>query len=205
MGNRDIDLGGGYTILQPEGMIAFEHASPVYADIDTFVVLAEWYAKDKDNIFHMDEKIEGCDLETFKLLGNGYAIDKNRAYILGKPFKTDFVDLETLIPIRPFGVYRAFYAKDKNIVFIADELIKDSDPESFSVLGCGLYAKDKNHVYYVGKEISSADVSSFVAFGNRTDSIFSLIEEYAKDKNQYYFKGEPIAEQDVPPKIKKEL
>ena|SRR3989338_8840398 len=142
----------------------------------------------------MDKKIEGADIETFRVLGEGYAVDKNHAYVLGKLFRTMNVDLETLTPILAF---LACYIKDKNIVFVGDEPIEGSDPDSFLVLASGRYAKDKNHVYYLGTTIQGADIESFVALESTSTSIYIQIDECAKDKNRFYYKGEPTSEEEV--------
>lgn len=181
-----VDLGGDYyknrsgVYWQPED-VAFEVKD---VDIDTFESLGgSYYAKDKNNVYYADDKIEDADNETFEFLRNGYAKDKNRIYKNGSVLES--VDVESFKILDE----HAHYFKDKNNVYYKGlhsiEEIKNVDLKSFEVLGKS-YSKDKNSIYYETSKLENADIDSFEVFDKYSNYY------YAKDKDSCYRNGEIV-------------
>ncbi|RAI88276.1 DKNYY domain-containing protein [Algoriphagus yeomjeoni] len=79
-------------------------------DFESFEILDnEYYAKDKNSVFHIRSKIENADPNSFELIGNGYSKDKNRV----------FLDDEMVIFANPksFQLLEFPYSKDDSYVF----------------------------------------------------------------------------------------
>ncbi len=72
------------------------------ADIRTFQVLNESYAKDKNNAYYASSAITGADLATFTALSEVYAKDANKVYCLNK-----IIEDADLATFRPIGYYSA--------------------------------------------------------------------------------------------------
>lgn len=79
-------------------------------DFESFEILNnEYYAKDKNSVFHIRSKIENADPNSFELIGNGYSKDKNRV----------FLDDKMVIFANPksFQLLEFPYSKDDSHVF----------------------------------------------------------------------------------------
>ncbi len=138
------------------------------------------YARDKNNVYYFDKKIEESDPVTFELLSMIYAKDKNNVYLNGKIIES--LDSNTFEPIQKDS-YQSTYFKDKNSVFRYDKRIEEADPNTFEILFYQnknntryLYTKDKNNIYCAGKKIKKADTSSFRV----------LKDAYAMDQSNCY-------------------
>ncbi|MHB8860355.1 MAG: DKNYY domain-containing protein [Minisyncoccota bacterium] len=84
------------------------------------------------------------------------------------------------------------YAKDKNHVYDCDNIVKDADPATFTILN-QVYAKDARHVFYIGGTIiPGADPATFVPVTTPLAKN-SLQSEYGKDTNHVYWNGRVIA------------
>ncbi len=60
----------------------FECSTVAVADPSTFIILSDYYAKDKNGVYDsMGHLITGVDLSTFVLLNDFYAKDKNNVYV----------------------------------------------------------------------------------------------------------------------------
>lgn len=115
--------------------------------------------------------IWGADHETFKVLNESWAKDKNKAYYnnhRGKvvSFKVDGDTFELI----DNASYDKRVVKDKNNVYCVDDIVENADTNTFQSLGSN-YFKDKNNVYYDicsinGIIIESADAQSFEVLKN---------------------------------------
>lgn len=74
----------------------------IKADIDTFTVLNEYYAKDKNNVFHLSRKIK-ADVNTFEIISKLFAMDKNGLWYNG--FYAGEFDRETFKIIDNTSLY----------------------------------------------------------------------------------------------------
>jgi hypothetical protein len=112
------------------------------ADAATFIALGNWYAKDRNNIYHQESILNNFDLESFQLLTYTQWWINDR-----KPI----------------------YLKDKNNVYLSAffekgaELISLADSESFEILKDWYYAKDRNNIYWY----SRANTQKCVLFLNK--------------------------------------
>ncbi|MEI7511034.1 MAG: DKNYY domain-containing protein [Candidatus Peregrinibacteria bacterium] len=146
------------------------------------------------------EAIPNADIKTFTpIKSSNYAKDKNRAYYL-KPVYIHYGDyryythtlenidtesFEVLSTEPPDGNLIKDFAKDKNHVFLGDEIIVGADPQKFSFIR-NEYQKDKNKVYWNGQSLPSADPNTFEILGN----------SYGKDKKNVYWKDKKILRAD---------
>lgn len=132
--------------------------------------------------------IKGADLESFKVLNDYYAMDKNNVYGCfawygdtgGFTTKVECRKLKE-IDLKTFKSLSLDYAMDKNNVYYLNEvkngisIIKDADNKTFEIINKNL-TKDKNSIYYKGEALNGVDVDSF-----------EVINYYAaKDKNNCY-------------------
>ena len=176
-------------------------------DAKTFTELKYLYAKDKNNYYYKNKKID-VDKNSFVIENYFIAKDKNYVYALGRKipgfpseklklyendarYITDgrnvyFID-EKLINSDPdtFIVLDNETAKDKNNVYKYGEILYGADPETFEILG-SIYSKDKNKVYSVFSPIEKADVETFKSIGYW----------YGKDKNFIFYMDDILEKAD---------
>ncbi len=154
------------------------------ANILSFKIIVYPYAKDKNNVYYYQDKINDANAKTFQVIGGILSKDDINVYTATQ--KITGADTETIEIVDDFDQYRDFYAKDANYVYYffqngRNEIIDKADSKTFEFLNSN-YAKDKNYVYCrqhsVGKisEFKEADVDTF--------EILSQIS--AKDKNNFY-------------------
>lgn len=98
------------------------------ADVNTFSIVprsTEYFAKDKNNVFRLCDKLDGADPATFQILDNAtYQKDKNSVYDEG--WKMPGADPAS------FVIFNLFLTKDKNAVYQNGQKIdKIKDPASF--------------------------------------------------------------------------
>jgi hypothetical protein len=115
----------------------------------------------------------------------GYSINKNKIYPPGHEDPTPLkdADLATFM-VAVKGKETVFWAKDKNHVFYAGEIVGDADLGTFEVLS-NQTAKDKNHVYcwngtagnFAGDVNTRADRNTFREI--------AASQYYRDDKNIY--------------------
>lgn len=146
------------------------------ADLESFKIINDLYAKDKDYIFYKGKKIYGADVTSFELFKDGYGNlrfgkDNFSVYYEGK--KIEDADPKT---IQSVGQNNNLYLKDKKAVYIYGYKIIDADPQSFEVLDCA-FSRDKNAVYKYQEKISF-DPSSFQVSNSDCNKV--------KDKNGEY-------------------
>ena len=175
----------------------------VPADIKSFKIINDRYAKDRYTVYFMGEEIRDSDLETFEVVGRGISKDKNSVY----KYWTKLNDLDIPLDIPTVKVfneknidYLNTYLKDKNGIYYSGSeammtflrKLDTVDEKTFQELGKG-YAKDRNRIYYKGKEIKNANMKTFRIMkedenGNRY---------YSEDKNNIYYEGRKIENADV--------
>ncbi len=144
--------------------IAFTQPELVECDITSFEVLKNGYAKDKDNVFYNEIKINKVDYHSFSILEINQSFSKDR---WAEPYS---------------HIYR-YYAKDRYHVFYGEKILKNAEPETIELLS-PIYIKDKRHAYLWGSIISNSDANSFTFIGGR----------FAKDKNHVYHLGKIISD-----------
>lgn len=153
-----------------------------YADPKTFQVLGNGYAKDKNNVYWNDVKIENADIETFEVMDDSieYAKDKNNVYFTWMAQK-NIENPETFEFIQ-----NSIYAKDEEkVYFRAGQgdlgIVEKANPETFETIKLkdeySHFAKDDKNLYYDGTLLKDADYNSFKV----------LSENYAIDKNNLYY------------------
>ena len=156
------------------------------ADKNSFEVLGNYIAKDKNNVYYNGKKMENVDSKSFKNFGNFIGKDKNRVfYITGNEDIKD-ADAESF---EIMGDTR--YFRDKNNIFVikysndfpdGEGFIKlpNIDRNSFITLS-EEFGKDKNGIYYIGEEINGINPNNV-----------RVIEEMGQDNyilqsgNNYY-------------------
>ena len=156
------------------------------ADKNSFEVLGNYIAKDKNNVYYNGKKMENVDSKSFKNFGNFIGKDKNRVfYITGNEDIKD-VDAKSF---EIMGDTR--YFRDKNNIFVikysndfpaGQGFIKlpNIDRNSFITLSEEI-GKDKNGVYYFGEKINGINPNNV-----------RVIEEMGQDnyilqsENNYY-------------------
>jgi len=156
------------------------------ADKNSFEVLGNYIAKDKNNVYYNGKKMENVDSKSFKNFGNFIGKDKNRVfYITGNEDIKD-ADAESF---EIMGDTR--YFRDKNNIFVikysndfpdGEGFIKlpNIDRNSFITLS-EEFGKDKNGIYYIGEKINGINPNNI-----------RVIEEMGQDnyilqsENNYY-------------------
>ena len=171
----------------------------VPADIKSFKIINDRYAKDRYTVYFMGEEIRDSDLETFEVVGRGISKDKNSVYKYWT--KLNDLDIPTVKVFNEKNIdYLNTYLKDKNGIYYSGSeammtflrKLDIVDEKTFQELEKG-YAKDKDRIYYKGKEIKNADMKTFRIMkedenGNRY---------YSEDKNNIYYEGRKIENADV--------
>jgi hypothetical protein len=152
---------------------------------------------------------------------NKYIIDNNKVYIIGwnegnGNYKRvmKIADAKTFQTIKTESDYCNLFGKDKNFVFMDQEIIDGADPKTFKFVGNHIF-KDKNYAYYFGMiyndrgpRIDSIDInnlklleSPWAKSGKRliwgytslklTDinDFLPINEDYGKTKKHIIFQG----------------
>lgn len=162
-----------------------------------FTILNEYYSKNEKSIFHLIRKIN-ADYDTFQIIDQHFAKDKNGIWYNGY-FVSEDIDITTFEIIKmQYGDFIFSLAKDKNNVYstqrstrigkyqgYSDLLVrnKNSDPATFTIIN-HIWAKDKNNVYRYGKIWSVIDAQTFEYLF--TDTEYTSNSSYAKDKSNLY-------------------
>ena len=139
---------------------AYENLEKIQgADKNSFEVLGNYIAKDKNNVYYNGKKMENVDSKSFKNFGNFIGKDKNRVfYITGNEDIKD-ADAESFEIMGD-----TYYFRDKNNIFVikysndfpdGQGFIKlpNIDRNSFITLSEEI-GKDKNGVYYIDEKIN---------------------------------------------------
>ena len=124
------------------------------ADKNSFEILVEYIARDKNNVYSKGEKLGNIDIKSFKYFEDGLAKDKNRVFYIEDNKDVTGVDAKTF---ERMG--ETYYFRDKNNVFALKdynpydlEMLKNIDRNSFYTLSKEI-GRDKNGVYYFGEKI----------------------------------------------------
>ena len=172
-----------------------------YPDMESFKILDENYAIDKDSVFfhnsnitRQNSDIENVDLGTFEIINEILSKDKNNVYkwssILTSDQTGDPLDIKTFSIIKsPNGEIN--YVKDKNGIYdismlFAEKLEGIKDENTFRVLG-DVYTEDKYNIYYYDVKIKNVDKSSFKSLGNG----------YGRDKNNIFYNEKRMKVSDI--------
>ena len=166
---------------------AYENLEKIQgADKNSFEVLGNYIAKDKNNVYYKGRKMENVDSASIKTFGNFIGKDKNRVfYITGNE---DIKDADA----SSFEIMGdTYYFRDKNNIFVikysndfpaGQGFIKlpNIDRNSFITLSEEI-GKDKNGIYYIGEKINGINPNNI-----------RVIEEMGQDnyilqsENNYY-------------------
>ena len=167
------------------------------ADKNSFEILEEYIARDKNNVYSKGEKLGNIDIKSFKYFEDGLAKDKNKVFYIEDNKDITGVDAKTF---ERMG--ESYYFRDKNNIFgLKDynpydlEMLKNIDRNSFNTLSKEI-GKDKNGVYYFGEKIDgiSSNNAKFVeALGNSdyilqsgNDHYLMTVNEKDSDNNERF-------------------
>ena len=135
-------------------------------DFKTFKIFEEDddFARDKNNIYYKNKKVENVDVNSFQVEGFYFAKDKNNTFYISndglmkiKGFKPEgsYAIVQLFVPallINKYGIYMAKYENDEIVAKSIKPKEMDMDTlevvateESFAVF----YLKDKNNVYFI--------------------------------------------------------
>ena len=176
------------------------------ADLNTFKILNDKYAKDKNSVYFFGNKsFKDVDVKTFEVLPNYYSKDKNNVYrpinewihkidganpktikVLSQYYSKDdknvFYDSDKILnaDVPSFVVFDGEngYAKDKNSVYYSGEKIEGANPKTFKIISDGMYSKDDKNVYAAREIVKGADPQTFRRIPETN---------YARDKNTLYY------------------
>ena len=135
-------------------------------DFRTFKIFEENddFARDKNNIYYKNKKVENVDVNSFQVEGFYFAKDKNNTFYISndglmkiKGFRPEgsYAIVQLFVPallINKYGIYMAKYETDEIVAksikpkeMDMDTLEVVTSEESFAVF----YLKDKNNVYFI--------------------------------------------------------
>lgn len=134
----------------------------------------EWssYTKDKNNVYFGPYKLENADPNSFELIGNSeaataYSKDNSNVFYCGETrqtkasypcFTIEEADVETFQKIKNRdGHYYFTIAKDKNNIYSKGRPIKNSDPDTFGIIGDNK-AKDSNNSYNIKCDMAGCNL-----------------------------------------------
>ena len=154
--------------------------------------LGDYYSINKGKVYYRDEKIENADIMSFKVLNEDYAKDKNHIYrgseAIDSSLSGKIKDPETF-EFFPNGIiYGTLYGKDKyNVYYIKNKMLNCFDSSYFiyevkrinkdkvEVLN-NWFIKDDKNIYFEGKILEGVDYNTFEVLPNGD----------GKDKNRSY-------------------
>ena len=158
------------------------------ADKNSFEILEEYIARDKNNVYSKGEKLGNIDIKSFKYFEDGLAKDKNRVFYIEDNKDVTGVDAKTF---ERMG--ETYYFRDKNNVFALKdynpydfEMLKNIDRNSFNTLSKEI-GKDINGVYYFGEKIdgiSSNNAKVVEALGDNDYILQSGNDHYLMTVNE---------------------
>ena len=171
----------------------FYNYVPIDVDYNSFKVLNENFAKDKNRVYllkNYELLTSTIDPTTAKKINDRYITDKDNIYDFQEYQNGKKVDSLTSIPYQNIDnltiLENKFLLFDNNVIYDGVKIEK-ADVSSFQLIQFP-YSKDKNHVFYYGEVIEKADPNTF--------SIFET-PYYSKDKNNVYVYGKLLKEADV--------
>ncbi len=165
-------------------------------DANSFIIIDEYYCKDKSQVFyhktyreskdyfltkkHMIVPLQNCDAESFKSLDYGYATDKSSAWFNGSPFVVSDVESLQVLDLQ--------FVKDKNHVYLQCKQIPHIHSPTFERINTN-YAKDHQQYYF----IQSDQVEYTLKPIHCNYATYQLLENYfSKDQEHVFYHGEII-------------
>ena len=161
------------------------------ADLKTFKDLDYNFAKDKNNIYYKNKKLDGIDAASFEKIEFNFIKDKNGLYKIDEDEEKNEIKLIPLnekVNLENFEeIGGNYYKDDKNLYYFGENEFKKidgSDPNSFEYdnENYTFIAKDKNNVYFDGEKVKGIDVKS-------AEGIDGL---WIKDKNSVFYQGKKL-------------
>ncbi|CAM3823498.1 DKNYY domain-containing protein [Parendozoicomonas haliclonae] len=180
------------------------------ADLSSFRVLSDAYAKDDNYAYYQGNKIDKADASSFEARQGAksesiFAIDKNAVFLSDKIIPT--ADSASFI------VIGSGYAKDQSSFFHYDEAFADAS-DTYAFLGSqweASYLSIDNHVYRGSKLVPNISANGFEMLANgffkdnqsvlhgqdevagANSETFVIINDWVqKDRNRIYYKGTPL-------------
>jgi hypothetical protein len=184
----------GYNWSKDDKNAYFRYLKIDNADAQTFVVINEWFAKDKNSLYAQEfgymHKLECNTAELVSIDGTRYVHTNNLIYF----FDNNRIETYPLKdPTSVEKIYLTTWLKaDGKIILKARPLTEpEIDHETFISLGYN-YFKDKDKIYN-WRTISSVQTLHII-----TDADFDTFEPtggfYAKDKNRVYYANEILTD-----------
>ena len=161
------------------------------ADLKTFKDLDYNFAKDKNNIYYKNKKLDGIDAASFEKIEFNFIKDKNGLYKIDEDEEKNEIKLIPLnekVNLENFEeIGGNYYKDDKNLYYFGENEFKKidgSDPNSFEYdnENYTFIAKDKNNVYFDGEKVKGIDVKS----------VEGMDDLWMKDKNSVFYKGKKL-------------
>ena len=154
--------------------------------------LGDYYSINKGKVYYRDEKIENADIMSFKVLNEYFAKDKNHIYrgseAIDSSLSGKIKDPKTF-EFLPNGIINAtLYGKDKyNVYYIENKMINcfDTYYSIYEVNGINKdkvevmndwFIKDDKNIYFKGEILEGVDYNTFEVLPNGD----------GKDKNRSY-------------------
>lgn len=192
-------------------------------DFGTFKIFEEDdnFAKDKNNVFYKNKKVQNADVNSFQIENFLIAKDKNSVFFVAKDEVIKikgFSSQKSKVFLQPFmpsilqnkdGIY-TFDKYENGEIIVKSIKTKEMDIDSLEILKDSviiLYLKDKNNVYYVNyveiedennvKNEEDYDDGRNIKIDiekiNGADSSsFEITGIYGKDKNSMYAFGKKL-------------
>lgn len=178
------------------------------ADVDSFEVIDENYARDVRRVYHDGVPVSDSDPATFEIVDHYFARDSRHVYLNGVIHSNDPTNFENVAgniyrdsqhiywstePISDDpsnlvildGSDSYTYFKDSTTIFIQGNPLQGADLATFSILK-DAYSRDALHIFYFDQTISNADLTSF-----------EIIDSpYARDAVHVYFMESNILDAD---------
>ena len=178
--------------IATDGVNIYEDGEKVaYVDNDTFELINDYYAKDKNNYYDLlydIDPLEEIDKRTFRIIFGPYATDKNGVYYSGTLIEN--------VKLNPYFLEKVSDDENMSIAFFKQEndvyhvryskacKIEDADADTLRQFS-GNWLIDANNAYYFGYFDCEVDVIHNID----TNTFEELEWDYAKDKNSVYFEG----------------
>ena len=152
----------------------------VGADIETFLVVNDLYAKDKNHIYFEGRQMIGVDVNTF-YIDDSVVKDDKQVYFLPWGYDEDILVVEGADPLtyKRLAEYSSWGKDHAHYYFGSFKL--DVDFDTFTFLGSA-WAKDVNHLYRLtseGVEIIDAHI----------DAIELISDDVVRDDERVFFNG----------------
>ncbi len=154
------------------------------ADLDTYVVLGQGYAKDKNHVYFMGQPLEGADPESFMIV----ARDNEHVYWGSQEMPglnlSSFQQISSRYYRDDDSVYHMFYYE---CYYSCPPMkIEGADPDSFEEMD-SYFARDKSRVYLLGKPVDGVDRGSFEIVKSDYDQFYFV----GKDKDHVFISHTP--------------